>query len=305
MIYERENMACNWTFQDMHYGLDAKQTLNLKLPLYTENVRRCHALVYIHGGAYLTGDKAQYPAFLADFADNAIFATIDYRLLSWENDIHMAHILSDINFALFKIKDTARKNGISVKDYILVGHSAGGHIALLYGYKYYGMNSVLPVALCVALAGPSDYTDDVGWSSMAALGEDVETRLATISWIGTRLLGKQVALTTARWTRQKEYVALKNDIESLSPIWYTLKKPVPATVLVHARNDIWVPYSNSVRLNTILNNSAAAHILLTPVLASNDHMLGGVTSDERLEPITYAGQQWVDEVKNWIEAYVR
>jgi acetyl esterase/lipase len=86
-------------------------------------------------------------------------------------------MLSDINDALLKIQNTAKENGIAIKYFILAGHSSGEHLALLYAYKYLQENNssgAIKIASCASLAGPVDYTDDFGWSSMAMYGGTVE-----------------------------------------------------------------------------------------------------------------------------------
>ncbi|MDR2194896.1 MAG: hypothetical protein LBP19_10635 [Treponema sp.] len=117
----------------------------------------------------------------------------------------MNDINEDIDKALIKIINISNEHSIAIKDFILVGHSAGAHIALLYGYKYFQENDnrQIKIAACVSLSGPSDYTDDFGWSSMAYYGETLGKRLSTLSWIGTELTGYEIQLTQYNWTKQK------------------------------------------------------------------------------------------------------
>ena len=88
----KETFHVKRDFQNILYGTDKSQNFDIIIP----KEKNVHAIVYIHGGAYLTGNKQQYPSFLLDYTRNNIFATIDYRLLNTDNDVQMADILSDV-----------------------------------------------------------------------------------------------------------------------------------------------------------------------------------------------------------------
>jgi hypothetical protein len=130
----------------------------------------------------------------------------------------MADILSDVDNALFKIIEISGSHDVTVKDFILVGHSAGGNIGLLCGYKNYQKNTNIKIAACVSLAGPTDFSDDLSWSSMSMWGENIESRLSFLSQVGSRLTGYTIQLTQKNWTRQRNYSEFKNHIMSVSPI---------------------------------------------------------------------------------------
>jgi len=137
--------------------------------------------------------RLQYPSFLPDYAKN-IFATIDYRLLNTDDDVQIADILSDVNDALLKIIEISCSHNVTVRDFILVGHSAGGHIGLLYGYKNCQEDVKIKISACINLTGPTDFSDDLGWSSMTMWCENVESRLLFLSLIGSKLTEYTIGL---------------------------------------------------------------------------------------------------------------
>ena len=291
-----------WDHQNIPYGPDTSQRFDMVC-----RKKDVHAIVYIHGGAYFTGNRSQYPSFLADYIENNLFATMDYRVVNADNETHMGDILSDVNTALIKITGLSKENGINIKDFILVGHSAGGHIALLYGYKNYQQNEKVKIAACVSLAGPTDFTDDVGWSSMGMWGKDLNERLAFLSWMGTRLTdykrltGNAMELTQFNWTKQRNYSAYRKHIEDISPVTYVSKMGrLPPTLLVHARGDDQVPYSNPLRLKTLLDKTSTPHKLITAGGLANNHMLGGESYSEN-SPIVFINKMWMKEAKEWLE----
>jgi len=299
------NEELKWDFQDVPYGPDPTQRFDVAC-----GKNSVHGIVYIHGGAYFKGSRFEYPTFLADYGENNLVASMDYRVINADNQIHMGDILCDVDNALIKITELSKENGINIKDFILVGHSAGGHIALLYAYKHCQQNENVKIAACVSMAGPTDFTDDTGWSSMEMWGEDVETRLTFLSWMGTRLTdyqrltGNPMMLTQFDWTKQANYCEYKKHIEDISPVTYVSKtRQLPATLLIHARGDDQVPYSNPVRLISLLDETSTPHKLITPVGSANDHMLGGIVFADNT-PFIFRNQPWVEEAKAWVESAV-
>jgi len=283
---------------NVSYGFNTNQKLDIFIP----DAQTAHAIVYIHGGAFMVGNKYEYPSFLAEYSNKNIFASIDYRLINDNNLIKMADILSDVKNALFKIIEISNTNGVTIKDFILIGHSAGGHIGLLYGYKFQEEN--IKIAACISLAGPTDFTDDIGWSSMIMWGHTLEERLIFLSNLGSHLIGRSIQLTQLNWTKQNNYSDFKNDVLEISPIHYVSNtRKVPPTLLVHARNDIQVPYSNVIKLKTLLDEALIPNKLITPIGNANDHMLGGELHTSNT-PVIYKNQPWVNEAKKWIETYL-
>jgi acetyl esterase/lipase len=299
--------SVQWTFQDMSYGTDIRQTFNIIIPKGKNSV---HAIVYLHGGFYYSGNKLWYPQFLAEYSENNMFVTMDYRLINLqENNIQMEDMISDVHDALMKIQDVAKENGVTINDFILTGHSAGAHIALLYGYKFSQENEKrkVNIAACVSLSGPSDYTDDFGWSSMTHYGEDLQKRLSTLSLIGSNLTGHDIELSQYNWTQQTNYSDFKEYAEGISPIRYVNRTDkLPPTLLVHGLDDSIVPYSNSIKLNAALDNTNVPHKLITAIGTGNNHMLGGKSHrTDSVKPIKYKNQAWIHETKDWLELYLQ
>jgi acetyl esterase/lipase len=287
--------------RNVPYGRDASQ----RFDIICKGGNDVHALVYIHGGAYFTGNKDEYPLFLMDYSKSCLFASINYRIIDTENDIHMGSIISDVNGALKKIQEFSKENGVNIKDFILTGHSAGGHIALQYGYKHFQTNENARIAACISLAGPTDFTDDSGWSSRTMWGKNVEERLAFLSWMGTRLTCHPIVLRQSNWTKQADYPEFSKYIMEISPITHVSKDgQTPSTLLVHARNDDQVPYSNAIRLKAVLERASVTHKLITVGGSGDNHMLGGTVEKDN-EPITFNGEAWVKEAKEWLEMYLR
>jgi len=78
---------------------------------------------------------------------------------------------------------------------------------------------------------------------------------------------------------------------------------IPPTLLVHALDDICVPYSNSVRLNEALINASVQNKLITVTGSGNNHALGGKINHV-LKPYRFPNQSWVNDVIIWIQDFL-
>ncbi|MDE3249117.1 MAG: alpha/beta hydrolase [Bacteroidota bacterium] len=138
---------------DLAYGSDTKQKLDIYLPAgrSTDSTR---LLVLIHGGAWTTGDKADFSTnitALQQLLPNYAIANINYRLEANGQNTFPAQE-NDVKTALDFIYNHRKDYGISDK-WVLLGASAGAHLAMLQGYKY--SSPVKPAAI-VSFFGPSE-----------------------------------------------------------------------------------------------------------------------------------------------------
>jgi acetyl esterase/lipase len=293
-------------YNNISYGGDEKQKLDLSIP--SGNIFSSAAIVYIHGGGYIGGSKNRYPGFIADYRDNFVVASIGYRLMTpppGNNDIHMDDMLADVGAALTKINETADDYGVTINKVILMGHSAGAHLALLYSYKNFS-SSPIPIVSCVSLAGPTDFTDD---EAFTAEYMEYHDNFDEMTWVFQNLTGKdEFSITQNNYTQQEDYDSFKSYVEAISPLHYLNiatgdPLPIPPTILIQAENDITVPYPNAVSLNNALDSKGISAQLIVPEGLSNGHNLGNISSNED-EPLNFAGQSWVNTVKTWIENYI-
>jgi acetyl esterase/lipase len=99
--------------------------LDLHLP---PGVRHPPLLVFVHGGAWTTGSKAQYPTFLMErgFA----VASLDFRS---SNDAPFPADVFDIKAGIRYLRAKASLYGYRTDRIAIVGASSGGHLAELVG----------------------------------------------------------------------------------------------------------------------------------------------------------------------------
>ncbi|PQJ77709.1 alpha/beta hydrolase family protein [Polaribacter porphyrae] len=98
-------------------------------------------VIWVHGGAWVTGDKANDMQRKAPFFNNLgyVFISINYRLSPFPYEVnnnarikHPAHII-DIADALQWIYNNIEKYGGDTSNIVLLGHSAGAHLVALAG----------------------------------------------------------------------------------------------------------------------------------------------------------------------------
>ncbi|MDB5252592.1 MAG: hypothetical protein JWP27_1761 [Flaviaesturariibacter sp.] len=125
-----------YTITDASYGSDTAQRMDVYLPA-GRSAQATKSLVLIHGGSWNGGSKADFSSQIAAFRKRmpgyAIF-NLEYRLAN--NGTVFPAQENDIRKALSFIADRAAGYDINARQLVLLGASAGGHLALLQAYKY-------------------------------------------------------------------------------------------------------------------------------------------------------------------------
>lgn len=142
---------------DTAFGTDPKQKMDIYLP--AGRTAATKVIVLIHGGGWESGDKVElnyYKNLLRLKWPEAAIANINYRLTA-NPAIHYTEIMSDITSAVNLMVNN--KVNFMVSDTLtMVGASAGGHLAMLYTYKYNSNNYVKAVADYFGPAKLSDWS---------------------------------------------------------------------------------------------------------------------------------------------------
>ena len=144
------------TILNVSYGSNSLQNMDVYLPA-NRSITSTKVIILIHGGSWESGDKSELTEFVDTLQkrqpDYAII-NINYRLSVNGNNVFPTQE-NDIKTAFQFIIDKAGNYLISNK-VVLLGVSAGGHLALLQAYKY--DLPVVPKAV-ISFYGPTDLTD--------------------------------------------------------------------------------------------------------------------------------------------------
>lgn len=242
------------TFFDMSYGTHERQVVDLCVPDGASG--DLGLVLFIHGGAWIAGDKESYDSGMNYGASELGIATasVNYRYIS--NDIDILDILDDIDAALAKIRQKGAEVGVNINRVLLTGDSAGGHLSLLYAYARKNTAPVTPVAV-ISNSGPTDLYDDNFYHNNA-LGDT-----AIMCDLMSKACGQRFTYET------KE--SAKSALNSVSPIAYVSADCVP-TVINHGNADTIVPFSNAQTLDALLTQYGVEHVL--NVYQGADHDLG-------------------------------
>ena len=143
------------SYTDLAYGSHAQQKIDVHLPAGRTETRT-PAVVMIHGGGWAGGDKADMNGLVTEFRrqfpDLAI-VNVNYILAT---DTHHAYPNQFYDMsAIMEYIDDHRAEWDIAPRYIMLGVSAGGHIASLFSYSQ-NMSEIKGVCNIV---GPVDFND--------------------------------------------------------------------------------------------------------------------------------------------------
>jgi arylformamidase len=113
--------------RDVAYGPTPRQTLDIVLPRDADpGVRACPALIYIHGGYWMSRTKGDQTFLARAYADAGIaFVLVEYELMP---NVRMADIVDQCRRAIGWVSANAGSLGIDPSRLYVSGHSAGGHL---------------------------------------------------------------------------------------------------------------------------------------------------------------------------------
>jgi acetyl esterase/lipase len=211
---------------------DPLQKMDVYLPA-GRNTTSTKVIILIHGGAWSTGDKTDFTEYVDSLKRRlpgyAVF-NINYRLSTGTANLFPTQE-NDVKAAIEFIYSKKEEYLISDK-FVLLGGSAGGHLALLQGYKH-----TLPVKVKAIV-------DFFGPTNMVDMYNNPASPL-----VSPLLIAQVVGATpTSNPTLYQES----------SPINYVTAQS-PPTIILHGGVDPLVSASQSVALKTKLQTMGVAH----------------------------------------------
>lgn len=197
-------------------------------------------VINIHGGGWNHGTKEEQTGFSTFFKNGYSVANIEYRLTGQAT---APAAVEDTRCALIYLIKNAKALNIDVNKIVIMGGSAGGHLALLGGLlvnnPIFDNNCAgeknIKVAAIIDKYGITDVSD---W----AYGKDIKSKSA-VNWLGKNAKDEAFA-------------------KSVSPI-YQIKKNSPPIFIVHGDADPTVPYQQSVNLKNKLDEIGLKNEFMT------------------------------------------
>lgn len=200
-------------------------------------------LIYIHGGGWVFGDKGGAPnAFLPFIEHGWNVVNVEYRMAS----VHLAPAaVEDVRCALRWVYHNSKEYGFDLNQLVAMGHSAGGHLALMEG--------VLPPGTPMDDACPADTGDPplrvaavVNWfgiTDVADLLQGPNRKTYAVAWLGGQPNRDAIA-------------------KEVSPLTY-VRPGLPPIITIHGDHDPTVPYTQAQRLNAALASAGVPHDFVT------------------------------------------
>jgi len=225
------------------------------------------AILYVHGGALIMGNRSWLdPAQAQKYLDAGYtIISIDYRLAP---QAKLDQILEDLHDAYRWARlDGPRLFRIDPNRIAVIGHSAGGYLALMAGFRF----DPRPAAL-VSFYGYGDIAAE--WYSRPDpfySRQPAVTKEEAYQSVGTRVITEDPEAKRERfylYTRQqglwpREVVGSDPDkepkiFEPLCPL-RNVTSSYPPTLLLHGDNDTDVPFEQSVLMATELERRGVPH----------------------------------------------
>ncbi len=224
--------------KDILYDPKSGNGFDLYIPANPDPIKTQNLILFIHGGSWLFGNKNQIAYAAKRYAKAGyLTASMDYSLLSKESpEVDFFTMRDEIHLCIQKIKSHCEAQGINIKKIALSGISAGGHLAMLYGYAQQHL-SPISIAFLAIQTGPSDFQTKTNKRYQQALFNFI-TRRTGIDLKHARLDSEEVK-------------AIKRQA---SPISY-IKEDSPPTLLAYGKRDKIVPFKNHDLLVQALENA--------------------------------------------------
>jgi acetyl esterase/lipase len=218
------------TLTNVSYSTDASQKMDVYLPP-NRNTDSTKLMVLVHGGAWISGDKSDFASFIPviqqRFPGYAI-ANVNYRLATATTN-HFPAQEDDMKSAIEFLTQKSNDYHISQK-MVLLGASAGAHMALLQAYKY----STPKIQAVVDFFGPTDMTELYTFYSSSPTNQTLF----------------QLLMNGTPTSNASLYV-------QSSPINFVSAQSCP-TIIFHGDADDVVPISESVALKNKLRSFGIA-----------------------------------------------
>ena len=150
---------------DVAINPNTTNSLQMRVAIPSSVQGTVNAVLTLHGGGWAGGNREKYAHYENLVLSNGlVYAGVDYSLItpsSNANNPNCNTMLGDIAQAISTLRDTLDDSNMNITlgKVALMGYSAGGHLALLYGLKNpYNPADNSGISLIVAEGAPTYFT---------------------------------------------------------------------------------------------------------------------------------------------------
>jgi acetyl esterase len=224
------------------------------------------AVIIVHGGGFVNGDKQTYVRPLFPILTDAGFAwfTINYRL---SPGAKFPEPVTDVEDAVRWVMKNAKQYKVDPRRVALTGESAGGHLVsyvAVTSAKQLGLRAVVPIYAPHDLLGRA--------KKAGAPSENIQKFVG----VGPELTPESLA-----------------KLQKASPFYHAQAK-MPPILLIHGTKDAQVPYEQSVAMQKRLKELGVRCDLFT--VPDGAHGMG---SWDKLPAA--ASQEWKSYLASWLK----
>lgn len=215
------------------YGTDTEQKMDLYLPA-GRSTDSTKLIVLIHGGAWVAGDKADFATYITTLQQHLphyAIANINYHLATTTTH-HFPTQENDMKAAIGFLVQKSADYHIS-QSFVLLGASAGGHLALLQAYKY----NTPKIKAVVDFFGPANMVDLYNNTTIAFNKSVIE------------MLMNGTPVTNPSLYQQS------------SPVNFVTSQ-APPTIMLHGDADALVNVNQAINLKEKLQNAGVTNQLI-------------------------------------------
>lgn len=267
--------------RDIPFATLGDTTLTLDLHLPSQGKSPHPAVVWVHGGGFVSGDKQGYAQQLMDplFAAGFAMVSVNYRLAPKHP---FPACVDDVETAISFIKSHAQEWAIDSSRLVLMGDSAGGLIVSVVGGRAKAENGVAAV---VSLYGEHDLITRVTENPCIMDG-----RAVPIPSGGCLSPGLAALLGIQSVTPDSMKI-----IREASAVSY-VRKQMPPYLLIHGTREFHVPFEQAISMQEAMKR-AGADCTLIPILGGS-HGVGG------WEKLPH-GTDYKEQTLTWLRSKLR
>lgn len=251
---------------DISYGTDERNIMDVYLP--ANRTTETPLIILIHGGAWIAGDKSIFTSMQDTLMARGIASVnMNYRYVSAA--VHNEQLMEDIDKVVKYCIDNADYWQSRKSKIMIGGHSAGGHLSLMYGYTADTRGAIGGI---IAVSAPTNLYDEQLLKMATLVPQAIQTleQLADAKYV----YGEPV----------------HENFKKISPI--TRIKNVP-TLLIHGTNDELVLYSSILAFETELKNKNVPYKLHS--VQGANHSFSNINTE--------TSSKMNAEIVNWINTY--
>ena len=286
---------------DERYGEYPQQVMDVFVPKNLDLSKSRGAFLFLHGGAYVAGDRREQEGIAKTMAkEGYLVGNMEYTLYNKnlkerKKDYNVDLLLEDVRLALTKLVEIGRQRGYRIEKVALSGHSAGGHVSMLYGFRSRtreDFKSPVEIAFVAPRVCSVDFHATM-WGS--------EKNPKIMAWFASFLSGVPFGKRQYLNPDEKTEAAIR----SISSI-YDVKPGVPPVVAAYGAKDPYVPTTHPELLKRTFAELGAKSVveLGDDANAQTFDLLVFPNSNHTLAQDRDYAQKWLKLLKTYADRYL-